>query len=600
MAPEIRGNSLYTIVQGPSWAEAELNAQAIGGTLAEISDQSENIFLQSSQLVSGVGASLGVWIGLTRKDGYFADGKTYGDWLWTSGNLYGSGNEVVGWNQDFFASGDGMGNEAVHMYTNQTLVGSWNDVPLGSYSLGELDSGIAEIPITLSITRTGNVTEGAGPFTTSINLSAGSTSNLANGTTVHWSISGITADDLYSGSLSGSGVISNGKLDIQHSLKVDSDSGEHFSVSVFSDSALTQQIGTTSSTLVQDANNNGNGTPGAITGSGVFREGVTLTAPVVTGDPDGMPTNPNYKYQWYKDGNIVAGATASTYAVPASGAGTYKVAVTYTDAQEFTATVDSPNQVISVFNNGNGTPGAITGSGVFREGVTLTAPVVTGDPDGMPTNPNYKYQWYKNNSAISSATGKTYKVPTTGSGTYRVAVTYRDAQDFTATVNSANQFIAKVLTGTASTNTLVGTVGDDLITGLGGADRLTGSAGADTFRYAALSDSILAAYDRIADFVIGTDIFDAPRAVSSTDIKQLGRVTALTQAGIEMVLGKSNSSWGKQVFASHRAATFTVGTGGSVRTFLGVNDATAGFDQRFDALVEITGYSGSLANLVII
>jgi uncharacterized repeat protein (TIGR02059 family) len=144
--PLIRGNSLYTIVDGPSWSQAELNAQAIGGSLSEISDQSENIFLQSSQLVSGVDASLGVWIGLTRENGHFADGKTYGDWLWTSGNLYGSGNEVVGWNQDFFASGDGMGKEAVHMYTDQTLLSSWNDVPLEWYSLGELDSGIAEIP----------------------------------------------------------------------------------------------------------------------------------------------------------------------------------------------------------------------------------------------------------------------------------------------------------------------------------------------------------------------------------------------------------------------------------------------------------------------
>jgi len=92
--------------------------------------------------------------------------------------------------------------------------------------------------------------------------------------------------------------------------------------------------------------NNGNGTPGAITGSGAFREGVTLIAPVVTGDPDGMPTNPNYKYQWYKGGNIVVGATASSYAVSASGAGTYKVAVTYTDARGFIATLDSPEQVV--------------------------------------------------------------------------------------------------------------------------------------------------------------------------------------------------------------------------------------------------------------
>ena len=91
---------------------------------------------------------------------------------------------------------------------------------------------------------------------------------------------------------------------------------------------------------------NGIGTAGAITGNGAFREGVTLSAPVVTGDPDGDATNPNYSYQWFKGSTAITNATASTYAVPASGAGIYKVAVTYTDAQGFIATLDSPEQDI--------------------------------------------------------------------------------------------------------------------------------------------------------------------------------------------------------------------------------------------------------------
>ena len=104
--------------------------------------------------------------------------------------------------------------------------------------------------------------------------------------------------------------------------------------------------------------NNGNGTPAAITSSTptVFQEGVTLTAPAVTGDPDGDAGSPNYSYQWYKDSTLIASATSATYAVPVSGAGTYKVAITYTDALSFTATVDSANQVVTAINNGNGTP----------------------------------------------------------------------------------------------------------------------------------------------------------------------------------------------------------------------------------------------------
>ena len=198
--------------------------------------------------------------------------------------------------------------------------------------------------------------------------------------------------------------------------------------------------------------NNGNGTPAAITSStsGVFQEGVTLTAPAVTGDPDGDAGSPNYSYQWYKNSTLIASATAATYAVPANGAGTYKVAITYTDAEGHIATVDSANQVITAINNGNGTPAAITSStsGVFQEGVTLTAPAITGDPDGDAGSPNYSYQWYKNSTLIASATAATYAVPpVTGAGTYKVAITYTDAQNFTATVDSADQVITAINNG---------------------------------------------------------------------------------------------------------------------------------------------------------
>jgi len=45
MAPVIRGNSLYTIVNGPSWTQAEANSVALGGHLVSIGDQAENQFL---------------------------------------------------------------------------------------------------------------------------------------------------------------------------------------------------------------------------------------------------------------------------------------------------------------------------------------------------------------------------------------------------------------------------------------------------------------------------------------------------------------------------------------------------------------------------
>ncbi|MEJ6479856.1 VCBS domain-containing protein [Nostoc punctiforme UO1] len=129
--------------------------------------------------------------------------------------------------------------------------------------------------------------------------------------------------------------------------------------------------------------------------------------------------------------------------------------------------------------------------------------------------------------------------------------------------------------------------GDDLLVGGAGADTLTGGNGADTFRFA-LSDSLLSNFDRISDLKIGTDIIDGPTAVSAANLAELGAVSALTQGGISAVL--TNSS-----FVANRAATFSFGS----HTFLALNNGTAGFQENSDAVIQITGFSGSLTNLAI-
>ena len=43
--PVIRGNSLYTVVDGPSWTQAEANAQKVGGHLVTVNNESEGHYL---------------------------------------------------------------------------------------------------------------------------------------------------------------------------------------------------------------------------------------------------------------------------------------------------------------------------------------------------------------------------------------------------------------------------------------------------------------------------------------------------------------------------------------------------------------------------
>ena len=57
----------------------------------------------------------------------------------------------------------------------------------------------------------------------------------------------------------------------------------------------------------------------------------------------------------------------------------------------------------------------------------------------------------------------------------------------------------------------------------------------------------------------------------------------LTNAALTTLLSPTN-------FGSSGAATFTYGSGTSLRTFIAFNDGSAGFNAITDAVVEITGY----------
>ena len=253
MAPIIRGNSLYTVAQGPYRDLSKQRAIQLGGNLASITSAEENSFVSDYlRTVSPANQDHFWWIGLD----FNPQTKTFS---WTSGEPFSY--------QDWYSDKD-VSYPQISSYTSSMVGAEMTTDPYftrnqttgtGRWAIGDpngyVRDGIAEIPLTLSITRQGNVKEGTGPFTTSINLSAGTqtSGNLAEGSQVWWRVTGITQDDLATGTLTGSGTITNGKLDIQHSLVADADTGEQFSVSVYSDSGLTQQIGTTSSALVQES-----------------------------------------------------------------------------------------------------------------------------------------------------------------------------------------------------------------------------------------------------------------------------------------------------------------------------------------------------------
>ena len=148
-------------------------------------------------------------------------------------------------------------------------------------------------------------------------------------------------------------------------------------------------------------------------------------------------------------------------------------------------------------------------------------------------------------------------------------------------------------TGNSLNNTISGNSGNNILDGGRGKDILNGGGGADIFRYSTLGNSRLAEYDRINDFAVGIDVIDGANAVVSSNIRKLGAVASLSENDIQKVLSSGD-------FVSNGAAIFTFKSGGSTQTYLALNDSTAGFSERDDAIIEITGYSGNINDLSVV
>jgi Ca2+-binding RTX toxin-like protein len=149
-----------------------------------------------------------------------------------------------------------------------------------------------------------------------------------------------------------------------------------------------------------------------------------------------------------------------------------------------------------------------------------------------------------------------------------------------------------ILNGGAGNDTLIGGNGNDTLIGGPGSDRLTGSNGADTFVFARLQDSRLTGLDHITDLTIGVDRIIAPQAIAVGQVIKGGSVKQLTAQRI-------SASLTRRTFPANAAATFTVGNGQKQQTFLVLNDRVPGFSANQDAIINITGYSGTLTNLAI-
>jgi Ca2+-binding RTX toxin-like protein len=362
--------------------------------------------------------------------------------------------------------------------------------------------------------------------------------------------------------------------------------------------------------------------------AGVFREGVTLTAPSVTGDPDGDSSTPNYAYQWHKNGTAIAGATASTYTVPLTGAGTYKVAITYSDAQDFHSTVDSPDQVVSDISPPTLQSTAATSNQLilkFSEdiqiagGGTLNPAYMTVTVDGQVrkvtrsqiTGPDHP-TIHTASQLVLTLSGRSldgaksisvsYNPPsnttTSGfitdlSGNSLASIATQVVDTFSTSTNINKSGIASayknlILTGSApitgygntQNNTITGNDANNTLDGLAGADTMIGKGGNDTYFV-----------DNVGDVVTEVASEGIDTVQSTITYTLADNVENLTLLGSGAINGTGNSA--NNILTGNAGANVLNGNGGTDTLIGGRGNDTYIVDSAGDIITE----SGSSSDI---
>ncbi|MFN9557681.1 MAG: beta strand repeat-containing protein, partial [Dolichospermum sp.] len=281
---------------------------------------------------------------------------------------------------------------------------------------------------------------------------------------------------------------------------------------------------------------------------------------------------------------IVDSTTDTITELASGGTDTIQSSVTYTIATLTNVENLTLTGTAAINGTGNGGNNVITGNGANN---ILNGGAGTDTLIGGLGNDIY---------IVDSTTDTITENASAGTDTIQSSVTYTIAAlanvenltlTGTAAINGTGNAGNNVITGNGANNILNGGAGNDILTGGFGKDTLTGGLGADRFDYRTLADSVFSNFDVITGFnaTTGNDLFLVSTARNG--FSNAGSVTALNTDGIAAKLTNT-------VFTANSAAQFTFGTGTNIRTFVAINDATAGFSATTDAIIEVTGLTGTL------
>lgn len=413
-----------------------------------------------------------------------------------------------------------------------------------------------------------SISEGS-TLTTNVSIS-----NLASGSTVYYDIvgSGITSSDFSAGALSGQAIVdANKSFRLSHTLRNDllTEGTETFEIRFFADQARSKQFGSTGSIEIIDSSK-------GYTINSLFAPGYANAA-----IPNNlMPNKSNILFSKRENSRSYQNELLSRSLL----VGGEFVELRYENSALVAQVVSQSGQLIGnkIYVTGTSEQTGLVNSWTMANAYANVSVETFSDN-------TFRVTWGYLNINTSQPTGSPYSRDFRVSNENTKSTNFMSQNEFNKILT--NDVVSQV--GNSANNWIVGNDKDNVLVGGGGKDLLTGAGGSDIFVYSKLSDSLLGNFDSITDLNTEIDKIYGPNPIASVNIKNAGRVTALTSQEI----GKALSAYN---FGANTAATFTNGIGSSERTFLAINDSIAGFDSSKDAIIEITGYSGSLGKLSII
>ena len=310
-----------------------------------------------------------------------------------------------------------------------------------------------------------------------------STTNVAGGTSISYSISGVSASDVTGGSLSGSvNVGSNGQATISVPLVADTftEGNETLTVTVQGQSASTTVVDSSTSPLVPTY---------TLTASAAsVNEGSTATFTLSTTNV-AAGTGVNYLISGVSEADVVGGALSGTATVNSSGQATISVPLAADLLTEGTETlriiVSDQTATMSVADTSVAANSSTTN---ITNNVTNNITNNTNINSGNTTNVN---------------SGNTTTTTNNVSLSFQKNITTYDAS-ITNDASVTTTVLGNITTheGTTVNNIIVGTDGIDRLLGYGGNDRFLSSKGDDVFDGGEGIDAVTFNGNR-SDFTLG-------------------------------------------------------------------------------------------------